>query len=487
MPLISAIVLAGCASAPRSTPQPTIPPVHVLADGPEVISETPASSWWHLYEDPGLDAAVSEALRNNRDLRVAAARLLEANSILSETRTQLTPTTQFAAGVGEGSTLQDQLVAASQGFDHIRTGPRFDLGGQVSWEPDFFGRLRSTIKAVSAEAQASAALEDGVRVAVAAGVTGAWLEACGYAHSDEVANRSLALAEQGRELNQKLLQAGAALPVDVARSDALVAQARAALPPLEARRHSALVELAVLMGHVPDEPPARAAACTTLPTIEAALPVGDGVTLLRRRPDILAAEQQLTASTARIGVAVADLYPRISLSGSADDSSPTAGALGTRNNVVWRVGPLLTWSFPNTGAARARIRWAYAGEVAALAHLDATILDALKDVNEAAENYRAVLARQAALRDAAMHTGQADHLLQLQRAAGDATALELLDAQRADVEAQAALAAADAEVAQSQVALFKALGGGWERAPPVNLPSLQRSVSTATTTIYKAD
>ncbi|MEC4593836.1 MULTISPECIES: efflux transporter outer membrane subunit [Nitrospirillum] len=480
--ILSASLLAGCATAPGTPPRSTVAIPGQLADSEAVRSDAPPSNWWRLYNEPALDVLVEEALTNNRDLRAASANLLQARSILSEARGELWPATNLSGGAGEGSTLEDQIAAASEGTDKIRTGPRFDIGTSVSWELDLFGRLRSTVKAAEADAQASAALEDGVRVAVAAGVTGTWLDACGYAHRADVARQSLALAQRGLDLAERLLAAGSGLPVDVLRAEVLVGQASATIPMLDAKRHDALTELAVLTGRPPAEVPSAAAACRRLPAITTPLPIGNGLTLLRRRPDVRAAERKLAANTARIGVAVADLYPRISLDGGAALSSPTVGGIASRNNLVWRVGPLLSWSFPNVSAVHARIRYAQAGEAAGLADFDATILRALKEVNQTAEDYGAALRRQGDLRAAADHSARADRLMQIQRSAGAATALEALDAERADIDAQAALAAADSDVTTTQVALFKALGGGWENAPAVVLPSPQRTAPVASVT-----
>lgn len=445
-----------------------------LADGEGVRSDAPPSNWWHLYRDPALDALVEEALANNRDLRAASANLLQARSILSEARGELWPATRLSAGAGDGSTIQDQIAAASAGGDPIRTGSRFDLGTDIAWELDLFDRLRSLVTAAQADARASQAMADGVRIAVAAEVTGAWLKACGYAHRADVARRSLAVAQRGQDLTERLRAAGSGLPVDVLRAEALVWQMGAVIPNLDAKRHDALAELAVLTGHPPAEIPAAAAACRHLPAITTVLPIGDGLALLRRRPDVRAAEQKLAASTARIGVAVAELYPRITLDASAALSTPTMGGLGSRDNLVWRLGPLLSWSFPNISAARARVSYSRAGEAAALADFDAVILTALKQVNQAAADYDAALRQQGDMRRAADRSARADRLMGIQRSAGAATALEALDAERADVAAQTALAAADSDVAAAQVALFKALGGGWENAPAVVPPSLQR-------------
>lgn len=460
--LLASFLTAGCAGESRKPPPSTVPPPLRLTDADAVSTTTPPPQWWRLYREPALDAWVEEALANNRDLRLAAAHLLEARALLSEVQGQRLPQTNLSASAGMGSTLQDQLEAAFEHSDAIRTGPRFGLGTDVAWEVDLFGRLRSSINAAHADEEATAALEDGVRVSIAAEVTRAWLDACSYSHRLAVARHSLDLLEKSRDLTERLRTAGVGLRVDVARQTALVAQVGAVIAPLEAGRHNALVELAVLAGHAPTEIPVAASTCTSIPEINTLLPVGDALALLRRRPDVRAAERHLESSAARIDIATADFYPRVSVGAGFASSSHTLENLGERNNVVWQVGPLLSWSFPNISAARARLAQAHARESAALATFDATVLTALKEVNQSAENYSAMLRRRDALRVAADQSAQADHIFNQMRAAGAATALEALDAERTDAEAQSALAAADADVATAQVVLFKTLGGGWE-------------------------
>lgn len=458
-------LLAACVAAPGTPPLSTIPMPDRLSEQTVVHQGAPPSAWWRLYHDPALNAAVEEALANNRDLRGAVAHLQEARALLGKAKARRLPTTTLWAGAGEGSTLQDQIAAVWQGSKTVRTGPRYDLAEDVSWELDLFGRLRANVTAARADNAASGALADGVRIAVAANVTGAWLRACGLAHQVAVARDLLNQARRGRDLAEALRASGAGIPADVMRADATAEGVTATIPALDAARHDALVELAVLSGHLPDDIPPAAAACTQIPALGGAVSLGDGYALLRRRPDVRAAESRLAAATARIGVAVGDLYPHISLSAQQAVSSPTPGGLGARANMVWRIGPLLDWSFPNVGVARARVRQARAGEAAALADYDAAILGAFKEVNQAARDYGAVLEQQAALARAAQRSAAADAMMHRRREAGGATALDALATQRADSEASAALAAADTDVAAAQVRLFKALGGGWDVQP----------------------
>ncbi len=292
----------------------------------------------------------------------------------------------------------------------------------------------------------------------------------------------LTLAERNRDVAQALAAAGASSPADRLRAEAQVAEAAAEIPALEAGRRAALTELAILTGRPPSQIPGSAAACTRLPVLNGGLPNGDAASLLRRRPDVRAAEQRLAAATARIGIAVGDLYPHVSLGGGLGLSSPSASGLTSRENAVWRLGPLLSWSFPNLGAARARIAGARAGEAAALARFDAAILTALGEADRAAQGYRAALDRQAQWCIAQDRSGRLAAMTRARRAAGAATAPDMLDSDRADLSARRALAQADLDLAAAQVRFFTALGSGWEDAPAVPLPVPDRSPPTTRNT-----
>ncbi len=459
-------LLTGCAAAP------SVPPHSTTTASTDGSAEALPAQWWRLYREPALDALVERALTNNRDLRVATANLLKARAERGEARARRGPATGLSAGAGYGSTLQDQIAAAAQDDELVRTGTRFDAGADLSWELDLFGRLRSDVRASRAQVAATAADADGVRVLIAARVTDAWLRACGMADQVALAREAEVLAERRRDLTGQLHVAGAALPVDLLHTEAAVAEVAAEIPALEAARHEALAELAILTGRPPSDISATAAACTRLPALDTQLPAVDGATLLRRRPDVRAAEQRLAAATAQIGVAVGDLYPHVELGGGLGLSSPSVTGLGSRVNAVWRLGPFLSWSFPNVSAARARIAGARAGEAAALARFDAVILAALGEADQAAQDYGAALERQAQWRIARQRSQRTETITLARRTAGAATALDMLDSEQADISTRRALARVDAELAAAQVHFFQALGGGWEDAPAVTYPPL---------------
>lgn len=228
---------------------------------------------------------------------------------------------------------------------------------------------------------------------------------------------------------------------------------------LQAQRQAALFRLATLTGRAPRELPPEVAARKSTLQLTQPIPVGDGAGLLARRPDVRAAERRLAAATARIGVATADVYPRITLGGSA-------GASGTglnlfSNPLSWLVGPLINWT-ANRSAARARVAGAEADAQASLAAFDGTILEALEETETALSNYQQSLARRDALRAARDQAQAAAKITRARQREGDISSLELLDAERTAADAEAALAQADASIAAAQVDLFRALGGGWE-------------------------
>ncbi|MBU2396924.1 MAG: TolC family protein, partial [Alphaproteobacteria bacterium] len=197
------------------------------------------------------------------------------------------------------------------------------------------------------------------------------------------------------------------------------------------------------------------------PQLSQPIPVGDGARLLARRPDVRQAERQLAGAAARVNVATADLYPRITLGGSLGATALDAGGLGDSENFRFSVGPLINWSFPNVFAARARIEQASAASDAALATFDQTVLVALQETETALTNYANELDRRTALQAARDQAATAARLSRLRFDAGADSFLTVLDAERTLAGADAQLAASDALVTTWQIALFKALAGGW--------------------------
>jgi len=344
-----------------------------------------------------------------------------------------------------------------------RTGSSFDVGLDISYELDLFGRVGRSIEAVRGDADAAAAARDAVRVVVAAETARAYADAAAAAERLQVAERSLTLIEQTLNVTTKRFEAGRGTRLDVARVASLVAQQRATLPPLRAERDGALFRLAVLTGRAPAELPPAAGARQTILRLDQAIPVGDGRALISRRPDVREAERRLAAETARVGVATADLYPQISFGGSVGATGASLGDLFAGGPFRWLLGSLINWSFPNQEANRARVEQSEASAAAALAQFDGTVLRALEETETALSAYVHELDRRIALNAARDQAVIAARLARLQLREGKIDSLAVLDAERSLAQSEADLALSDERIASGQIDLFRALGGGWQR------------------------
>ena len=454
------LTLAACAAGPdyaRPQVTPAAEQAFIGAKSPAVLSEAPQGDWWRLYQDPVLDSLVADALSANTDLRVALANVERARAMVRESRSEALPQTTIDAG-----TTYRRLPAIQRPPGIEQEDWNIDGGFSMNYEIDLAGRVRRTIEASRADADAAQAAADAMRVAVVAETTRAYADASSAGERIAVAERTLALLEQTSTLTAKRFEAGRTSRLDASRALALQHQQHATIPPLRAQRDAALFRLAFLTGRVPaDLPPAVGQRAATL-RLEHPVPVGDGRALLARRPDVREAERKLAAETARVGVATAELYPRISLGGSVGSTGNSFGDLFGGGPLRWLLGPLISWNFPNMEGGRARVAQAEASTKAALATFDGTVLQALQETETALSAYSHALERQHRLGDATEQARVAARISRAQLREGRADFLAVLDAERTLAGAEADLAQADAEVTTTQIAVFRALGGGWQ-------------------------
>ncbi|BAV65730.1 efflux transporter outer membrane subunit [Sphingobium cloacae] len=458
---LAALGLAACATAgpdyhAPETSAATAPGAQGAFHGAQggMASDAPLPDhWWRLYDDPKLDALVGEALAANADLRAADANLTRAQAVLREAE----------AGRAIGTTAEGgaSLSRPSGTGGSLPGVVGYDLGLSASYTLDLSGKVRRAIEASAADVEAAAAARDAVRVSVAAAVTRAYAQVCAARYSLAVNRRVVALQRDTADATRRLFRGGRGTAFDVSRAQAAAESSAAALPGFEAQRRNALYLLAALLGRPPADYPVEVEGCAALPVLKQPLPAGDGAALIRRRPDIRQAERAIAGDTARLGVATADLYPHVSIGGSLGLAGPLKD-FGGGTSLGMSLGPLLSWSFPNRPVVRARIDQADAQVKADLARFDGTVLEALRQVETALETWRRDAERAAALdaaRDsAAVSAGQAQRLFRFGR--GDF--LSLLDAQRSLAAAEAAAAAARSQLLLDQIAVFLALGGGWE-------------------------
>ena len=431
-------------------------PIEGAADAP-VTRGTAPSKWWRLYDDPALDELVSEALASNADLRVAAANLARSRAEVEFANRQggfsskSSVAFQRAQESAEQYLLTEKLPVVNEGALEL----------SVSYEFDLFGKLKRGIEAAVADDEAIEAASDLARITVVADVVRAYVESCSAAEELSIAQKSLELQRERVRLTTRLRNAGRGNQSEVTRGQTQSETLAADIPRYVARRRVAQYRLAMLLARAPSALPPAALACNRLPKLRQPIPVGDGAALLKRRPDVRQAERQLAASTARIGVATAALYPSVSFGASVGSVGIAQDLLGATTN-RWAFGPLINWNFPINGQ-RARVQQAEAASGGALAHFDGVVLNALRETQSNLATYASDTTRADNLRTAyrsAVQSADETHRLY---SAGRESFIADLDATRTLTNVAAQVAAAEGQVAVDQVNLFLALGGGWER------------------------
>lgn len=465
--LLLAIGLTACTVGPDY--EPPTPPKGAnqplpASDATGLSTADTPDAWWRLYSDGKLDALVLEAFAANDDLKTAEANLAGARALFEYARAGLFPHTNInLGGVYGRDVTTDEILEL--GGHQPQTIWLFDDILDVSYELDLFGHVRRSIEEAEAGAEATVAQRDVVKITVAAETIRAYAQFCALGEQIDVAHHSLDLVSREAEITRQRRDAGAGSDFDVVRAEELVEQTRSTIPPLEGQRQVALFELAAVLGRTPANLPQSVESCAKPPQLGAVLPIGDGAQLLRRRPDIRVADRRLASAVAGIGVAIADLYPRISLGALFGGASTSIDQLGTKDALTWGVGPSMNWTFPIQAAPRAKVAQAKASAAAALSQFDAAVLQALKETAQALASYSAELRHHEALLAAQAKARKAFELAHDQFIAGSVSNLDLLTSEQTLVAADAAVAVSDTAIVQDQIGVFKALGGGWQTMP----------------------
>jgi outer membrane protein, multidrug efflux system len=428
----------------------------VGASDSSVSGQPLPANWWRLYDEPALDALIVEAIAANTDLRMADANLEHSRALVRVARSLQQPSVGLGAGIEYAQLSGEQYLLPV-------TPPRstlYDVDLNVGYNLDLFGGIRRGIEAAKAEDEAVEAARDLVRVNVVGQTTQAYVEVCGLGMRLNAARHSLQLQQESLGLTHRLFQGGRAISLDVVRSQQLMNQLTTVIPSLEAAQRNALYRLATLRGRSPSRFDHDLAVCSSPPRLKQPLPVSDGAALLRRRPDVRVAERQLASASAQIGVATAQLYPNIAFGVGAGSVGAKSDAFTSPTN-LWQLASILEWQ-ANQSAVRARIAGANANAKLALAHLDGVVLKALADAESAMSVYAHDLERESSARAARDDAAEAANEAQTLQLRGRATALAVLDAQRTLASAESSLAELESAISEDQVAVFMALGGGWE-------------------------
>ncbi len=428
-----------------------------------VSTDEPAQRWWKSLQDPTLDEIVETAFTENRDLRVAIANVDAARALLRLERTNLRP-----QGTVDASASRQQVAGATFGQQDVAVGDSdlYEVGLAVGWELDLFGRVRRATEAALADAETAEALRRDAEALLTAETVRAYIEYRGAEVQLAVARRNLTVQRETLTLTQTRLEEGLGSQLDVARAEAQAKTTEATIPPIEAARFAAANRLATLTGtpvQIIEATLARAGG--VLPVPPEALAIGDAGALIDRRADVRAAERTLAAATARVGIAKADYFPRITLDGVGTFAAQTTSALGDTGSAGYNAGPRLNWVGFDIPRVRAQVTAAGARAEAAFAGYEQTVLRALEETQTALANYGREKVRFDALIVAAEKAREAAELARIRYDGGVDDFIDVLDAEGRQLAAEAALEESRTAVTLNYAAVFRALGAGWSERP----------------------
>ena len=479
---LALFLFQGCAVGPNYQAPKTTAPAKWSAPlgGGETNLEPSLATWWKSFNDPQLDSLVERAVNSNHDLRIAGARVREARALYRIASSQLWPTVDAGGSYARQNQSKNQPVLGSL---PMPSGIPFEnnvyqAGFDASWEIDVFGGNRRAVEAGKAEVAAAEFGRRNVLVTLLGEVARNYVELRGCQRRLEIANENLKTQEEALALTQDRFKNGLTSDLDVQQAATLLANTHAVIPMLESGIQGYIHRLGVLLGQPPEALLAELSAPAPIPSAPPEVPVGLPSELLRRRPDIQQAERQLAASTARIGVATADLFPKFSLTGIAGYESTSASDWFSGGSKFWSLGPTVQWRIFDAGRIRANIRVQDARQEQALAAYEETVLMSFEDVENSLVAYSKEQIRRRSLEDAVRSSRDSLHLANQLYSNGLASFINVLDAERSLYQAEDALVQSDRTISANLISLYKSLGGGWETMEKPSAPALAQNSRT---------
>ncbi len=459
--LVVAATLSGCAVGPNYVRPKTPVAAQFAGAEPGVYSsQQTQTEFWKQFDDPTLDQLVGDALTANYDLRIAVGRLVQARALRNQSRFDLAPTVTASGGY-----TKQRTPAIENPFGSAYTTRLYNAGFDATWELDFFGGVRRSIQARNAELQGEVASLHDAQVSVIAEVARNYFELRGEQTQLAVAQANVKNQEQVLQLTQAQRAAGSGTDLDVARAQAQLSTTLSTIGPLQAAVSRSIHRLGVLTGRDPDALTTALIAPHELPPLPHIVPVGSPEEMLRRRPDIRAAEHNLEASTDLVGVAISNLFPKVTFTGSFGFAAATPAGFGTAASRGYMIGPGISWPAFDLGRVHEQVVGARAGAVIALDQYHSTVLNALEETEDALVTHARDRDQLEHAQDAATASATAARLAKIRYEGGMVDFLSVLDAERTELQAEDALAQDRTEAATSLIAVYKALGGGWETAP----------------------
>jgi NodT family efflux transporter outer membrane factor (OMF) lipoprotein len=424
--------------------------------------------WWTKFNDPLLDSLVERAVKSNLDLRLAEARIREARASRVVVASGAWPALDVSGSYTRNHASENAIGAPAQGAVVAPSGGGnldqnlYRTGFDANWEIDVFGGVRRSVEAADATIDATVEDRRDVLVTLLGEVAKNYIDVRGFQRQLAVARDNLKTQQDTLQLTQVRFQAGLASDLDVAQQEAQVNTTASQIPTLESFLKQAAYALDVLLGLQPGALWDELAKDTEIPGLPPEVLVGLPSDLLRRRPDVRRAERQLAAATAQVGAATADLYPKFFLTGVLGLQSISASDWFTGGSRFGSIGPRMSWPVFDAGRIRANIEIRNAQQEQALTQYEKSVLSAFQDVETALVNYANEQARYRSLTDAVAANRRAVTMANELYIRGLNDFLNVLDTQRALYVTESALTQSQATMASNLVALYKALGGGWE-------------------------
>jgi multidrug efflux system outer membrane protein len=458
----SGCVIVGPDYAPPETP---VSESFVGKDIPGAVQGAAVEKWWYSFADKQLEELILRAVHENNDLEVALERVNQTRALRREAFLGLFPivTTAFDYTNTHIPTSTFAGGALRLGKTHI-DNEVYSAGFDAFWEVDLFGRVRRGVEARTADSEAAVAqLQDAVRILIG-DIARNYFQLRGLQAQLAVAQENARTQEQVVRVAEALFKGGQTTEFDVVRAKSQLSSTLASIPVLEANIQATAYRLAVLTARQPGELNSQLIPPQPIPTYNGPVTLGNPEELLKRRPDIRAAERRLASATAGIGVAEGDLFPKLTFTGTISFQARYFDKLTDDNSDSWNLGPSLSWAAFDLGRVLARIDASEAVARQSLAQYEQTVLLALEDVEGSLARFKGFKLRRDHLQDAVEQSGKAVAIARTQYENGLIDILPVLDAQRSALIAQLSLAESQTDLLTSLVAVFKAVGGGWDEA-----------------------
>lgn len=481
--------LAGCTVGPDyHTPPTPVPAAFAAVAAASAPAPAPAkeagtvsvepSTWWRSLNDPVLNSLIEQAVAANPDVEIAVTRLQEAQTVEAVVLGTSLPAMEASGGAGRGTgsdltrgRASQPLVSAdtTKGLKQINQVIGFDAG----WELDLFGKFRREIEAAGYDAEAAAQARNAVLIAVVADVARAYVDMRGLQMRLAVIHQNIAVAQRTFDLVKARFDRGLTNELDLTLAQRQLASLESQVAPLDAQMQAAQYAIAVLLGRFPEEMAAELAKPGLIPSLPDRIQPGQPLDLLRRRPDIREAERQLAGATARIGVATANLFPHLSITGGIGAERQGLGVHPVSNMHIWSLGPAASWSLLDFGTLDAEVEVADLFTRELLLRYKQSVLDAVRDIDSAIDLYAAEQDQLRHLDDALTASRRSVTLASERYERGLTDFLNVTDAERQEYELEDQYASAQQTAADAFVALYRGLGGGWEQyqsVPPIREP-----------------